>query len=256
MGARGQASIDWLAVVGLVALVFGAGAAVVHPARVLRAALPRARAASLPPRDPPDPLAVAYGSRVAAEVRRRAPGLVYERGMHDVPVDPRLCRARRCAEEAGAVTLFTHVVRDGTTTYVQYWEYFPDSVWNGIAGRHADDWESYQVRIDAAGHVSARASAHHGYTGRRIGPDLNVNQVDPELVPAAARGGWTAPTGWLRIAHGSHAGYVARGPLGRRFTPAGEVQLVPLETARLTARYAIVPPWRKRVYADPESAAT
>ena len=242
MRARGQASIEWLALVLLVALALGAAAAVVHPARALRAALLH---------DPPDPLAAAYGTEVAGLVRRHAPNLVYERGRHEVPVDPRACRVRLCAT-AGA-TLFTHVVRSGATLYVQYWEYFPDSVWNGIAGRHVDDWESYQVRIEPGGRVRVRASAHHGYTGRRIGRDLNLNQIDPRLVGVGA---WTTPTGWLRIARGSHAGYVARGPLGRRTTPVDQVVLVPIETARLPASYAITPPWRKRVYADPESPAT
>jgi hypothetical protein len=172
--------------------------------------------------------------------------------MRDAPVDPRACRRRACADGA-APTLFTHVVRAGAAVYVQYWEYFPDSVWNGVAGRHADDWESYQVRIEPSGRVHVRASAHHGYTGRRVGPDLNLNQVHSGLVPVAA---WTAPTGWLRIARGSHAGYVARGPLGRRTTPADEVVLVPIETAQLPGRYAVAPPWRKRVYADPESPGT
>lgn len=244
MRARGQASVEWLALVLLVAALLAGGAAVVHPAAALRAALG----------ERVDPLVAAYGPAIAAAVRRNAPALVYERGRHEVPVDPRSCRAPACA--TGEATLFTHVARVGAVVYVQYWEYFPDSVWNGIAGRHADDWESYQVRIGADGRVSARASAHHGYTGRRIGPDLNLDQVDPRLVPGRLRGGWTAPTGWLRVAKGSHAGYVARGPLGRRVTPAGEVRLVPLETARLPEDYAIVPPWRKAVYTAPESFAT
>jgi hypothetical protein len=257
---RGQATVDWLALVLFVALALGVAAA---PAlRRVRASARSvvAHAASLPPPDPPDPLVAAYGARVAVVVRRQVPGLVYERGMREVPVDPRICRARRCAEHAAGATLFTHVVRTGAATYVQYWEYFPDSAWNGIAGRHADDWESYQVRVEDSSdpsRVAVRASAHHGYTGRRIGRDLNLNQVDPRLAPAMARGAWTSPTGWLRIARGSHAGYVARGPLGRRTTPAGEVALVALETATgLPARYAVAPPWRKRVYADPESPGT
>ena len=244
MRERGQATVEWLA---LVLLVVGALAVVAV------AATPRVRAvvASLPRGDPPDPLAGAYGTDTAVLVRRWAPGLVYERGGHEVPVDPRRCRERRCARQGA--TLFTHVVRRGAVTYVQYWEYFPDSAWNGVAGRHADDWESYQVRIEASGRVRVRASAHHGYTGRRIGRDLNLNQIDPRLVPVGA---WTTPTGWLRIARGSHAGYVGRGPWGRRTTPAAEVALVPIETAGLPQRYAIAPPWRKRVYADPESPAT
>ena len=114
------------------------------------------------------------------------------------------------------------------------------------------------MRVGADGRVVARASAHHGYTGRRIGPDLNVAQVRPGWVPERWRRGWVPSTGWLRVARGSHAGYLTRGPAGRRFTPAGAVALVPLETAArgLPQDYAIAPPWRKRVYADPESPAT
>src|SRR4051794_911791 len=247
MRERGQATVEWLALVLLVAGALGVVAVVAAPR--LRAAV--AQVASLPRRDPPDPLVIAYGAPTAALVHRFAPSLVYERGEREVPVDPRWCRVRSCAR--GGATLFTHVVHTATATYVQYWEYFPDSVWNGVAGRHADDWESYQVRIKASGRVRARASAHHGYTGRRIGRDLNLNQVDPSLAPAAARGAWTAPTGWLRIARGSHAGYVARGPWGRRTSPVDQVALVPLETTALPGRYAIAPPWRKRVYTAPES---
>src|SRR4051794_20539131 len=113
MAARGQASIEWLALVLLVAAAMATGAAVVHPGHALRAALPAARAPPPPPRGPPHPLAVAYGARLAAAVRRNAPGLVYERGRHEVPVDPRLCRVRRCAQDATGATLFTHVVRAG-----------------------------------------------------------------------------------------------------------------------------------------------
>jgi hypothetical protein len=189
-------------------------------------------------------------------VRRVAPGLVFERGLAGVPVDPRTCRARACMDGATPV-LFTHVVRRGRVTYVQYWAYWPDSSWNGIAGFHRDDWESFQIRILEDGTVQARASAHHGYTGKRIGPDLNLNQVDSKWVPERWRGGWTDSTGWYRVAAGSHAGYVARAPLGRRFVAAAGVRLIPIEaTDDLPQDYAITPPWRKRVYADPESPAT
>lgn len=250
MRERGQASAEWLALVLLVAAVL----AVAGPRAARSAVRAVAHSASLPQREPLDPLLAAYGAKTAALVRANAPNLVYERGLGEVPVDPRVCRAHACA--TAGPTLFVHVAQRAGTTYVQYWEYFPDSAWNGIAGRHADDWESYQVRIEPDGRVRARASAHHGYTGRRLGADLNLNQVDPDLVPGALRGGWTSPTGWLRVAAGSHAGYVARGPLGRRTTPAGQVELVPLETTRLPDRYAIVPPWRKRVYTDPAADTT
>jgi hypothetical protein len=188
-------------------------------------------------------------------VRRHAPGIVFERGIPDAPVDPRRCRVVACAIGAAPV-LFTHVVRRDGTTYVQYWAYWPDSSWHGVAGRHADDWESFQVRIAPDGSADARASAHHGYTGHRIGPDLNLNQVDPRWVPARWRRGWTTDTGWYEVARSSHAGFVSRAPGEDRVAPAGEVTLVPIETAHLPETYAITPPWRKRVYTDPESSAT
>jgi hypothetical protein len=244
MRERGQGSVEWIA---LLAVVLGALAAIGSVA----AHVLLARAAP-----PPDPLEAAYGRDTAALVRHVAPGLIYERGMRDHPVDPSTCRARACAENGEPPVVFTHVVRRGATVYVQFWLYFPDSSWNGIAGRHRDDWESFQVRVGPDGRVEARASAHHGYTGRRIGPDLNVNQVEPNWVPRRWRAGWTDSTGWLRVARDSHAGYVARGPWGRRFTPATDVRLIPLESAHLPEGYAIVPPWRKRVYADPESVRT
>lgn len=277
---RGQASVEWLATVGLVAVLLAGAAVVGRPA--LRAdAVPAAdhawRSAA---RDgsgghaapaEPDPLVAAYGSGTAALVRRVAPGIVYERGMLAVPVDPRRCRAHRCADapaRAGPVTasatglpvtLFVRVVERGGATYVQLWAYYPDSTWSGRAraagapcGCHPDDWESFQVRVGTDGEVHARASAHRGYTGRRIGPDLNVNQARP-LTRA-----WTRATPWWRVARGSHAGHLTTAPRGRRFTPAAAIELLPLETvaAKLPQDYAVTPPWRKRVYRDPEAAGT
>jgi hypothetical protein len=176
--------------------------------------------------------------------------LVLERGTVGVPVDPRVCRAVACSLGARPV-LFTHVVRRGATTYVQYWAYWPDSSWHGVAGRHADDWESFQVRVNPDGTADARASAHHGYTGPRVGPDLNVNQVRPEWAPPRFRRGWTRWQGGYRVARDSHAGFV---------TAAGgdapSVTLVALDPSVMPQIYAVTPPWRKAVYADPESAHT
>jgi hypothetical protein len=242
MGQRGQASVEWIALVGALAVALTTSLAVgrsLVPDRQQR---------------PPDPGRVAYGDETAALVERFAPGLVYERGLLDAPVDPRACRTAACARGAAPV-LFTHVVRRGPTTYVQYWGYWPDSSWHGIAGRHADDWESFQVRINADGTADARASAHHGYTGHRIGPDLNVNQVDPSLVPARWRPGWVPYAGWWRIAEHSHAGFVTSRAEGRS-EPPERVTLIPLETTILPPLYAITPPWRKTVYAEPESSTT
>lgn len=231
MGQRGQASIEWIALVGALTLVLAAAAAL-----AVERGLP-----ALSREAPPD------AGVDEAIARKWAPVLVLERGTLGMPVDPRTCRAVACSVGAAPV-LFTHVLRRGATTYVQYWAYWPDSSWHGIAGRHADDWESFQVRINPDGTADARASAHHGYTGKRIGPDLNVNQVRPEWVPARWRRGWTRYARGYAVARNSHAGYVTH--------EAGGVasRLQPL--AGLPENYAVTPPWRKAVYSDPESSTT
>src|SRR5919108_2984196 len=85
-------------------------------------------------------LARAYGERDARLLREHAPGIVYEPGEAQLPVDWRACRSRRCADapddreldvhrsHAGSpATAFTRVVRAGGATYLQYWLYYPDS---------------------------------------------------------------------------------------------------------------------------------
>ena len=190
-------------------------------------------------------------------------------------------------------TVFTHVVdrrARGGDLFVQYWLYYPDSTWNGrlhalgrtlpftptgwlagrMAGHHEDDWETYQVRITRAGEAYARASAHNGYAGGRGWP--NLNQLPVEVpVPGGApwRGGgvrlrrrtgaWVAPSGWTHVSRGSHAGFVPAGPGDDRRTESNGVRLVPIErldAAALESDFAIVPPWRKPVYADPERTDT
>ena len=108
-------------------------------------------------------------------VREHAPGLVYEGGERELPVDYRRCRRPACADApddpdldahrsaAGArATVFTHVVRRGGRLYIQYWLYYPDSntrlagsdrIWAqccrlagprgspAYPGFHRDDWE-------------------------------------------------------------------------------------------------------------------
>ena len=137
-------------------------------------------------------------------MREHAPGLVYEPGERQLPVDYRRCRDPACADapddrdldahrsDAGErATVFTRVLRRGGRTYIQYWLYYPDSntAWAGsdeiweqqlpaAAGRarscagpraypgfHEDDWEGYQVRIDPDGRVWARATSHGHYQG-------------------------------------------------------------------------------------------
>ena len=156
---------------------------------------------------------------------------------------------------------------------------------SGGLEHHEDDWESFQVRVNADGSVDSRASSHHGYNydGGGIGGTLSDLGLRP-------RPGWGASTGRTYVSGGSHAGHVhqdgelsmraqrrvesqlvrghgsARGAepwppelvAPTRWTPAGDLELIPIETlgaARRTA-FAISPPWRKPVYRDPEDEGT
>jgi hypothetical protein len=224
---RGQATVEWTALVLLVALVVGGlvaagvhvdgrsfGGLLVH--RIVCAAqggCDDGRAA----------LAAAYGERDAALVRAYAPSIVYERGTFALPIDFRRCRSHRCADAPDdrdldvhrsargglPATAFTHVVHRGGETFIQYWLYYPDSVttlgglkgaWSRAGGgrlpfglEHRDDWESYQVRIDPEGHARSRASSHRGHTSCKQHP---------------CEGTWLPVTGWTRVSRGSHSGHV------------------------------------------------
>lgn len=232
-----------------------------------------------------DPLALAYGGELAAVVRERAPDLLYEDGMVELPVDYRECRRDPCSladAAAGAVwktegglpaTAFTHLVdcrsesieaseRAGLDCsaaraghlYVQYWLYFPDSQTEpfGERGYHRDDWESFQVRIGTE--VAARASSHNSYNY-----DGGV-----ENWPTDA-GLWTKP-GWgpyspgYHISAGSHAGHVGDERDESRYTPAARLALIPVEEIGASGSddelFEVTPPWLKDVYRDPESEET
>jgi hypothetical protein len=294
-GQRGAATVEWTGLVLLVAAALAAGGAVAATlgagglARSLRCAvLAGCRAEDRA-------LGAAYGDDVAGQVRAWAPGFVYEPGTLTLPVDFRRCRAHRCADAPDArgrdvwrsasgesrATVFTHVVDrrgQGGPLYLQYWLYYPDSTYMGkawalsrarvvrdtpvgglagkVAGHHEDDWESYQLKVLPDGRVFARASAHHGYSGLRRWPNLN------ELPGERRRrtGAWTAYTGWTRVTRGSHAGHIPDGPGdGERRTESDGVALVPIERlspGALGTSFAITPPWRKPVYADPERTDT
>src|SRR5438128_5966864 len=179
---RGQATVEWTAVVLVVCLAL-AGLLAVGPrvdGRSLGGLLAHSVVCAVRGcAGEADGLVAAYGARDAALVRRFAPNIVYEPGTYTLPVDFRQCRSHRCSDAPddqhldvhrstrGGVraTAFTHVVRDGGRTYVQYWLYYPDSnsvfpgsrqLWGiaravtlGLAGRypgfHYDYWEGYQV---------------------------------------------------------------------------------------------------------------
>ncbi len=287
-GTRGQSTVEWTGLLLLVALVLAAvlAAGVRVPGTALASTIAErlvcaAKLASC--EDSPDaPLAAAYGEETAALVRRYAPEIRYERGMRALPVDFRRCRETACSDGAAAgrvvssdagepVTAFVHVVARGGRTYIQYWLYYPDSATlrgvpvAGPRGYHRDDWESFQIRIGPGGRViDARASSHHGYSG---GQGFGGWASDAGIV---SEPGWRTARGKLAVSGGSHAGQI-NGPPGplravkrhlhlepraHRWTPASHIRLIPIESVRRGDTFAVTPPWRKRVYLDPEYAGT
>jgi len=279
---RGQAALEWVGLVLLVALVSGAAITVaptVFDGRPLGAELARALVCAVRGGcdDGDDALVDAYGERDAALVREYLPNLVYEPRSRTLPVDFRRCRSHECSDapdEEGLdvhrarkgrgtqATVFTHIVRDGGETFLQYWLYYPDStstwmgsagLWNKVVkpvtgkdypGFHPDDWESVQVRIDdATGAARVRASSHREYRGCKECPDE-----------------WARWGGWSRVSYGSHAGHIPQPrDSDERTTTAAGVRVVPIETLsardRATA-FEVTPPWEKEVYADPRSDST
>ncbi len=291
---RGQGTVEWVGLVLLVSLLMLA--VVAMGARVPGATLARALAdrllcaASLADGCGDEPaLVAAYGTEVGTLARRFMPTLVFERGSRALPVDFRLCRAPRCGDGAESglvhrtderlpVTAFVHVIDcreeaaeeaegagadcGGTragSLYVQFWTYYADSATlrgvpvAGDKGYHHDDWESIQFRLLADGRVEQRASSHHGYNYVRG----TKNWASDSGV--LAHDGWGPAMPLNFVSGGSHAGNaVVLGPDVTRFTPGRRVHLIPLEpiAAESTARFAISPPWLKRVWLDPEAQGT
>lgn len=154
--------------------------------------------------------------------------------------------------------------------YLQYWTYYADSATLrgmpvvGERGFHEDDWESVQIRIRPDGGVDQRASSHNGYNHDRgvanwaSDADLGLLNDVVEAVGARPHGGWGSETRVLLVSGGSHAGNAAGDRDRDRLTPGRQVHLIPLEeiAAGSRARFAISPPWRKRVWHDPEAEGT
>jgi hypothetical protein len=180
--------------------------------------------------------------------------------------------------------------------YIQYWLYYEDSTWLGgvVPGgleHHEDDWEGGQVRVTPDG-VESRATSHHGYnydggpmswpsdTGlvSRSAWDRSTGKL---FVSGGSHAGHVHENRHLSIRRVGHAGadlgvdaYAlasGRRPRARlphrltvpperpRWTPASRLTLIPIETLSahaLATRFAIVPPWEKPVYRDPEDQGT
>lgn len=162
--------------------------------------------------------------------------------------------------------------RDGNL-YLQFWLYYPDSATLrgvpivGEEGYHHDDWESVDIRIGPDGSVDERASSHHGYNyAQSVANDGSDAGIEPlrdaaEAIGARPHGGWGSETRLLFVSGGSHAGN-ADGFIGDvdRIVPGRRVHLVPLEPIAAAEgddyRFVVSPPWRKRVWRDPEAAGT
>jgi hypothetical protein len=154
--------------------------------------------------------------------------------------------------------------------YIQYWTYYADSATlrgvpiAGEKGYHRDDWEGVQIRIRPDGSVDERASSHNSYNYARThanwGSDAGIDPLSElaETLGARPEDGWGPETGLLLVSGGSHAGNAIGIPHVDRYIPGRRVHLIPLEpiAAASAARFAISPPWLKRVWRDPEAAGT
>ncbi len=188
-----------------------------------------------------------------------------------------------CRAEAAATTEAAGADCSGQRAgnlYLQYWLYYPGSATAegssflkrpirtvssrlGHSTHHPDDWESYSVRLGPAGRF-ARASAHHGYSyeiGSGIaGYSLRPNRAGAWTVRQVPRvvNGWGPEAGTLYISGGSHAGNARTGKTVTRTTKDHRLRLIPIETlaGRDSVSFAVSPPWRKRVYLDPEYSGT
>jgi hypothetical protein len=121
-----------------------------------------------------------------------------------------------------------------------------------------------QIRIGPDGRVDERASSHNGFNYERgvanWGADAGIDPLKEmaETLGARAANGWGPETGLLLVSGGSHAGNAAGGHDLSRFVPGRRVHLIPLEgiAAADASTFAIEPPWRKRVWRDPEASGT
>lgn len=154
--------------------------------------------------------------------------------------------------------------------YIQYWTYYADSATLrslpvvGEEGFHADDWEGVQFRIGPDGSVEERASSHNGYNydegTANWGSDTGTGPLRhlAEAVGIRPVDGWGPETHLLFVSGGSHAGNAFDVRDIERLTPGSRIDLIPLEPIAITsdAHFAINPPWRKKVWRDPEDEGT
>ncbi len=289
--ASGQATVEWVGLILVVSLLvasFGALAGVGLPgaglAQAIGSKLVCAVRLSGECRGDRSALELAYGPRLAEAISFYAPDLLYEDGVRELPVDYHECRVDACsiaAAQSGESTetvdgspavAFTHVIDCSTGAieaatavdcsgaragkrYLQYWLYWPDSQTEpfGERGYHPDDWESFQVRI-GGGETVARASSHHSYN---YSGGMRNWASDAGVIKKA---GWGPYLDSYHVSAGSHAGHVEGSHEGSRLTPGDELVLIPIEAIADSGSddglFAVVPPWLKPVYSDPEAEGT
>jgi hypothetical protein len=237
---RGQATIEWTAVVLLVALAFATFLALGVPrvdGRSYAGALARAIlcAARGGCNDGRDSLASAYGARDAEVVREYAPNIVYEPGEKEIPIDYRQCRTTACGDAPADRSLdvsetntgvpasaFTHVVHEGGSTFIQYWFYYPDS--NTTWGGSDKAYKIATAPLNFAHKLVRKVPKAPRYPGFHHddweGYQVELGPGGDVRVRATAHHGyqyckqrqcadeWGPWTGWTRVSRGSHAGHI------------------------------------------------
>lgn len=224
---RGQASVEFVALLALVALAL-ASLAWVAGLRLPGVALGRSLAerlicaVRLSDSCRSDPaLYATYGGELAGLTRLHAPRISYEEGMRALPVDYRRCRADACAEgpASGAAVraasgerslAFTHVIdcRDPAAAasrgfecsgeraghlYLQYWFYYPGSA--------TAEGSLFPRQVRRASAALGRSSFHHD--------DWESYQVR------------IGPNGAVAARASSHHGYNGRGGVRSWASDAG-----------------------------------
>jgi hypothetical protein len=162
--------------------------------------------------------------------------------------------------------------------YLQYWFYYPGSATAegrvideairelssaiGKPSHHPDDWESYQVRI-RPGAADSRASSHHGHVYDLDGgwrPRVRSRRDGSVRIrPPWPKEGWGPETRTVYVSGGSHAGNARALRRVSRVTPRDRLRLIALEPIarrRRGDRFAVVAPWLKDVWTDPEAEGT
>jgi hypothetical protein len=234
-GQRGQACVEFVALVAVACLALGALLAVapVVDGRAVGGFLARHVVCAVSGRcaDAERELVRAYGERDAARVRALAPHLAYERGERQLPVDWRQCRRPGCAtapDDAALdahvtdtglrATAFTRLIRRDSGLYVSYWLYYPDS--NTTLAGSDRLWERSWL-LPRLRELVEGTPDYPGY--HRDDWEGVVVRVDPDgsaWVRASSHGrfqgckwsqcgdAWVRRTGWVRVSRGSHSGHV------------------------------------------------